>query len=115
VSIFFLRSPVKFPVLYYLFALLDVGTAQSAIDARLDVVEGKCYITLLENKILIGGIELVQTEERFTDIRDALKALNKMDFDKLIASVSGVHLLAIIVHVDRIWLPQVGGKRGARF
>ena len=31
--------------------------------------------------------ELVQTEERFTDIKDALKPLNKMDFDKLISAV----------------------------
>ena len=33
------------------------------------------------------GLELVQTEDRFTDIKDALRTMNKMDFDKLVASV----------------------------
>ena len=31
--------------------------------------------------------ELVQTEERFHEVKDALKTLNKLDFDKLISSV----------------------------
>ena len=34
-----------------------------------------------------GSTELVQSEDRFTDVKDALKTLNKMDFDKLVASV----------------------------
>ncbi|KAJ7607391.1 muts domain V-domain-containing protein [Roridomyces roridus] len=51
--------------------ILSPITAQSSIDARLDVVE-----------------ELVQSEERFTEVRAGLKALNKMDFDKLIASLA---------------------------
>ncbi|KAL4244476.1 DNA mismatch repair MutS family protein [Abortiporus biennis] len=46
-------------------------TSQGAIDARLDVVE-----------------ELVQSEERFTLIKDGLKTLNKLDFDKLIVSLA---------------------------
>ncbi|KIK43853.1 hypothetical protein CY34DRAFT_680561 [Suillus luteus UH-Slu-Lm8-n1] len=45
-------------------------TAQSALDARLDAVE-----------------ELIHSEDRFTEIKDALKILNKMDFDKLISSL----------------------------
>ena len=32
--------------------------------------------------------ELVQTEGRYNEIKDALKLLNKMDFDKLISSVT---------------------------
>ncbi|KIM81717.1 hypothetical protein PILCRDRAFT_97607 [Piloderma croceum F 1598] len=51
--------------------ILSPITVQSAIDARLDVVE-----------------ELVQSEDRFTDVKDALKTLNKMDFDKLVASLA---------------------------
>ncbi|GJE94158.1 MutS family DNA mismatch repair protein [Phanerochaete sordida] len=51
--------------------LLAPITVQSAIDARLDVVE-----------------ELVQTEECFHEIKDALKMLNKLDFDKLISSLA---------------------------
>ncbi|KAJ7756277.1 muts domain V-domain-containing protein [Mycena metata] len=51
--------------------ILSPITSQNTIDARLDVVE-----------------ELVQSEERFTDVRAGLKALNKMDFDKLIASLA---------------------------
>jgi hypothetical protein len=31
--------------------------------------------------------EIVQSENLYADIRDALKILNKMDFDKLIVSV----------------------------
>ncbi|KAI0317904.1 muts domain V-domain-containing protein [Amylostereum chailletii] len=46
-------------------------TAQAAIDARLDVVE-----------------ELVQSEDLFTAVKDRLKHLNKMDFDKLISSLA---------------------------
>ncbi|THH14058.1 hypothetical protein EW146_g6239 [Bondarzewia mesenterica] len=46
-------------------------TVQISIDARLDVVE-----------------ELIQSEERFTEIKDALKQMNKMDFDKLISSLA---------------------------
>ncbi|KAJ7701550.1 muts domain V-domain-containing protein [Mycena rosella] len=51
--------------------ILSPITAQNSIDARLDVVE-----------------ELVQSEERFTEVRAGLKPLNKMDFDKLIASLA---------------------------
>ncbi|KAJ7813094.1 muts domain V-domain-containing protein [Mycena olivaceomarginata] len=51
--------------------ILSPITAQNTIDARLDVVE-----------------ELVQSEERFTDVRAGLKSLNKMDFDKLIACLA---------------------------
>ncbi|KAI0089898.1 muts domain V-domain-containing protein [Irpex rosettiformis] len=51
--------------------LLAPVTVQSAIDARLDVVD-----------------ELVQTEERFHEVKDALKAFNKIDFDKLISSLA---------------------------
>ncbi|KAI0063070.1 hypothetical protein BV25DRAFT_1854649 [Artomyces pyxidatus] len=50
--------------------ILSPITVQTAIDARLDVVE-----------------ELVQSEDIFTSVRDALKHLNKMDFDKLISSL----------------------------
>ncbi|KAI0932941.1 hypothetical protein AcW2_001415 [Taiwanofungus camphoratus] len=46
-------------------------SVQASIEARLDVVE-----------------ELVQTEERFNDVKDALKTLNKVDFDKLISSLA---------------------------
>ncbi|KAK7055436.1 muts 4 [Favolaschia claudopus] len=51
--------------------ILSPITAQTTIDARLDVVE-----------------ELVNSEERFTEVRAGLKPLNKMDFDKLIASLA---------------------------
>ncbi|KAG6874127.1 hypothetical protein C0995_005543 [Termitomyces sp. Mi166 len=47
--------------------LLSPITVQTSIDARLDVVE-----------------EFIRTEDRYSEVRDALKAFNKMDFDKLI-------------------------------
>ncbi|PCH33162.1 hypothetical protein WOLCODRAFT_93032 [Wolfiporia cocos MD-104 SS10] len=46
-------------------------TEQSSIEARLDVVE-----------------ELIQNENRFNDVKNALKSLHKMDFDKLICSLA---------------------------
>ncbi|CAA7267689.1 unnamed protein product [Cyclocybe aegerita] len=51
--------------------LLSPITIQSSIDARLDAVE-----------------ELINAEDRFTYVRDALKTLNKMDFDKLIVALA---------------------------
>ncbi|KAI0757543.1 muts domain V-domain-containing protein [Daedaleopsis nitida] len=50
--------------------ILAPVTVKSALEARLDVVE-----------------ELIQTEERFTEVKNGLKSLNKMDFDKLICSL----------------------------
>ncbi|KAJ3517535.1 hypothetical protein NMY22_g13946 [Coprinellus aureogranulatus] len=51
--------------------ILSPILVQSSLDARLDAVE-----------------ELVQSEDRFSGIRDALKPMNKMDFDKLIVSLA---------------------------
>ncbi|KAG5643810.1 hypothetical protein DXG03_009585 [Asterophora parasitica] len=43
---------------------------------------------LLRVNILSPITEFIQTEDRYTDVRDALKTLNKMDFDKLIVSLA---------------------------
>ncbi|KAI0641090.1 muts domain V-domain-containing protein [Trametes meyenii] len=51
--------------------LLDPITVKSALEARLDVVE-----------------ELIQTEDRFAEVKNALKPLNKLDFDKLICALA---------------------------
>ncbi|KAF8885255.1 DNA mismatch repair protein MutS [Gymnopilus junonius] len=51
--------------------ILSPLTVQGSIEARLDVVE-----------------ELINKEDLFTYVRDALKTLNKMDFDKLIAALA---------------------------
>ncbi|KAL1664819.1 DNA mismatch repair protein MutS [Schizophyllum commune] len=51
--------------------ILSPITVLPSIDARLDVVE-----------------EFVKTEDRFNEVKDALRVLNKMDFDKLIASLA---------------------------
>ncbi|KAL1749149.1 muts domain V-domain-containing protein [Schizophyllum fasciatum] len=51
--------------------VLSPITVLPSIDARLDVVE-----------------EFVKTEDRFNEVKDALRVLNKMDFDKLIASLA---------------------------
>jgi hypothetical protein len=52
---------------------------------RFDVVK-----TLLHLTDLYINLELIRSEDKFNDIKDALKALNKMDFDKLISSVSAL-------------------------
>ncbi|KAH8823418.1 muts domain V-domain-containing protein [Flagelloscypha sp. PMI_526] len=49
--------------------LISPIIAEATLNARLDVVE-----------------ELVQSEDLFTDVRDALRGLNRVDFDKLIAA-----------------------------
>ncbi|KAH9891206.1 muts domain V-domain-containing protein [Cubamyces lactineus] len=46
-------------------------TAKSALEARLDVVE-----------------ELIQTEDRFNEVKNALKPLHKLDLDKLVSSLA---------------------------
>ncbi|KAF9523645.1 muts domain V-domain-containing protein [Crepidotus variabilis] len=51
--------------------ILSPITQHSSIEARLDVVE-----------------ELIDAEDRFTYVRDALKPLNKMDLDKLIVMLA---------------------------
>lgn len=51
--------------------LLAPMTGEDAINARLDVVE-----------------ELIQREDKFAEVRDALKRLNKLDIDKLISSLT---------------------------
>ncbi|KAF9453355.1 hypothetical protein P691DRAFT_771528 [Macrolepiota fuliginosa MF-IS2] len=51
--------------------ILSPITDHQAVETRLDVVA-----------------EFIQHEDRFTDVREALKLLNKMDFDKLIVSLA---------------------------
>lgn len=51
--------------------ILSPITHHQAVEARLDVVA-----------------EFVQNEDRFTDVREALKLMNKMDFDKLIVTLA---------------------------
>ncbi|KAL6301010.1 muts domain V-domain-containing protein [Sparassis latifolia] len=51
--------------------LLAPITVHGSIEARLDIVE-----------------ELVQSEDRFNEVKNALKTLNRMDFDKLISSLA---------------------------
>lgn len=46
------------------------------------------------NRLIIQK-EFIQHEDRFTDVREALKLLNKMDFDKLIVSVRSSEPIAI--------------------
>lgn len=58
--------------------ILSPITVQQSIDARLDVVQ-----------------EFINTEDRFTNVRDALKTLNKMDFDKLIVSLASSETRAV--------------------
>ncbi|KAH0590086.1 hypothetical protein H2248_000261 [Termitomyces sp. 'cryptogamus'] len=67
--------------------LLSPITVQTSIDARLDVVEGIFCIRLIKGWSTYLS-EFIRTEDRYTEVRDALKAFNKMDFDKLIVSLA---------------------------
>jgi DNA mismatch repair protein MSH4 len=85
-----LLSPLtgKFPSPYPPKILFDKSClVHSSIDARLDVVEGERNILIQLLVTKIDTTELINAEDRFTYVRDALKTLNKMDFDKLIVSV----------------------------
>ena len=42
--------------------------------------------------------ELVNSEDRFTEVRSALKGLVKLDFDKLIVSVSLTFLVSLLIY-----------------
>ena len=78
-------------VLFLLSPLSDhdgLLSVQSSIDARLDTVEGD--IGTLESASLlltVSPLELVQSEDMYMAVKDGLRALNKVDMDKLIASV----------------------------
>jgi len=52
-------------------SILAPCTLQATLDARLDAVE-----------------ELIQTEEKYTSIKEALRSLKRIDVDKLITAVS---------------------------
>lgn len=45
------------------------------------------YLGEVESSCDFDFLEFVKTEDRFVGVRNALKMLNKMDFDKLIVSV----------------------------
>ena len=79
-------SPGLSPILF--------SSAHSPIDARLDVVEGELTSYNLK---------------RLTDVRDALRVFNKVDFDKLIASVTFTVML--IERTESIPSLQVGSMR----
>jgi hypothetical protein len=56
------------------------------LEARLDVVEGILGPDLSTLYSFLP-LELVQSEDKFTKIKDALKPLCKVDLDKLISAV----------------------------
>jgi hypothetical protein len=66
-----------------LMSLLNI--AQASIEARLDVVDGMARILI--RPLLTVAAEIIQNEDRYTSIKEALKGVNKMDIDKLIVSV----------------------------
>lgn len=57
-----------------------------AIEKRLDAVEGKISFSNASN-LSSPQLELVQNEDRFNTVRDALKSMHKLDLDKLICTV----------------------------
>ena len=80
--------------------ILSPITVLPSIDARLDVVEGMLYQRGPISHAHIQA-EFVKTEDRFNEVKDALRVLNKMDLDKLIASVR-IILRAVVVAHDRV-------------
>ena len=62
-----------------------------AIDKRLDAVEGSITLWVFFF-LLIPTLELVQNEDRFTSVREALRSVNKLDLDKLICMVRCLQL-----------------------
>jgi len=59
--------------------------------------------------------EFINAEDRFTYVRDALKTLNKMDFDKLIVAVLFEPELTLeILNKMLSWLPLKFGQPSAQ-
>ncbi len=54
------------------------------------------YLFLREAKIN-SAAEFVKSEDTFTDVKAALKPMNKMDFDKLIVSVRVLFSVFVIL------------------
>ncbi|KAG8914378.1 MutS protein msh4, partial [Tulasnella sp. 408] len=66
-------------------------TVQSSIDARLDAVEGTTRFRPACERVEMGIVvhaELINTEEKYRSIKDALRTLKKIDLDKLVASLT---------------------------
>ncbi|KAG9045604.1 MutS protein msh4 [Tulasnella sp. UAMH 9824] len=66
-------------------------TVQSSIDGRLDAVEGATRFRPTEERVEIATVvraELINTEEKYRSIKDALRTLKKIDLDKLVASLT---------------------------
>lgn len=59
----------------------------SSIDARLDAVEGAPRLSLDPSIDSYSIIELVQNEDIYSALKDGLRALNKVDMDKVIVGV----------------------------
>jgi hypothetical protein len=77
--------------------LMSLIVAQASIEARLDVVDGMPIILL--QPLLTMSAEIIQNEDRYTSIKEALKGVNKMDIDKLIVSVRRTLLYSRILAV----------------
>ena len=73
-----------------------------AIDSRLNVVEGNSNGVNPILRSLTCVEELVNSEDRFTDIKAALKGLAKLDLDKLIVSVRS-YLPTLTFRAMTIW------------
>jgi len=88
-------------------------SAQAAVEARLDVVEGLLSVPHGYSITLTHLTELVQSEDMFGDTRTALRALQDLDFDKLVASVmpSNRHISPDIqTHISRLQLAATESK-----
>lgn len=56
------------------------------------------------------GIDLIRSEDRFGSLRDALKSITAVDFDKIIAAVSRVGLDLVPNKLSSSLLPVRPGK-----
>ena len=85
---------------------------QSSIDARLDVVEGD-PVPQRSNRFtnLRSILELINAEDKFIYVRDALKSLIKMDLDKLIVAVSKASESEKLSYNFRFWISWLPLKR----
>lgn len=98
------------------------ATVHDAINKRLDAVEGTQTISVGVIGVISVWLnllsELVQNEDRFNTVRDALKGMHKLDLDKLICSVSScqiswLHSSPLTLN-NYSWLPRKLNRQAAQ-
>lgn len=68
-------------------------TARAALDARLDAVEGMfCFQSVHIGSSICHLTELIRSEDKFVNLKNALASMKAVDLDHLIFVVRSPHI-----------------------